>query len=344
MDLSRFPRVRLCHCPTPLEPMNNLADALGGPRLFIKRDDCTGLAMGGNKTRNLEFLMADAIQHGADTVVTIGAVQSNHTRQTAAAANKLGLSCDIILERRVDWAAPEYEASGNAFLDRILGATIHYQAGSDDVDGSLRKVAAEVARAGGKPYVIPAAGANRIGALGYVNCALELVRQAADTGLRIDWVVLATGGAGTHAGLLTGLAAVESGIDIYGVCVRAAKAEQEEKVYKLASETAAFVGIEGGIPRARVIADGDYVGPGYGLPTPEMIEAVNLTARHEGIILDPVYTGKAMAGLIGLVRRGFFAKDANVVFLHTGGTAAMFAYQSVFAENPTAEPVAAAAR
>ncbi len=333
MDLSRFPRIRLCHCPTPLEPMNNLANVLGGPRLFVKRDDCTGLALGGNKTRKLEFLMADAVREGADTVITIGAVQSNHARQTAAAAAKLGLKCEIVLERMVERNEPEYEANGNVFLDRLLGAKLHYRPGGDGIDGALEEIATEVKRAGGKPYIIPRGGAGRLGALGYVNCAMELVQQASDTGQRIDWVVLATGSAGTHAGLVTGLVGVSSAIKVHGICVRRPKAEQEEKVYKLALETAAFIGIEADIPRERVIANGDYVAPGYGLPSPEMIEAVELTARHEGIVLDPVYTGKAMAGLIGLIRQGYFAKDDNVVFLHTGGSAAMFAYQTVFAQS-----------
>ncbi len=328
MDLSRFPRVRLGHFPTPLEPMDNLTEALGGPRLFIKRDDCTGLASGGNKTRKLEFLMADAVQQGADSVITVGAVQSNHARLTAAAAAKLGLKCEIVLQRRVDIADPEYETNGNVFLDRLFGARLHYIAGDDDAERAVRELAEEAKRAGGKPYVIPAGGANPVGSLGYVNCAQELLQQATD--MRIDWLVLATGSAGTHAGLLTGLAGAGSAIKVLGICVRRTKAHQEEKVHKLAAEVAELVGLEAAIPRDSVIANSDYVGPGYGLPTPEMIEAVNLTAHREGILLDPVYTGKAMAGLIGLVRQGFFAKDDTVVFLHTGGSVALFAYQAAF--------------
>ncbi len=335
MDLSRFPRVRLGHFPTPLEPMDNLTEALGGPRLFIKRDDCTGLASGGNKTRKLEFLMADAVQQGADSVITVGAVQSNHTRQTAAAAAKLGLKCEVVLQRRVDMADPEYETNGNVFLDRLFGARLHYIAGDDDDERAVQELAEEAKRAGGKPYVIPAGGANRIGSLGYVNCAQELLQQTND--MPIDWLVLATGSAGTHAGLLTGLVGAGSAIKVLGICVRRPKAEQEEKVYELAAEVAAFVGLEAAIPRDSVIANGDYVGPGYGMPTPEMIEAVNLTAHREGILLDPVYTGKAMAGLIALVRQGFFAKDDTVVFLHTGGSVALFAYQAVFQRHAIKE-------
>ncbi len=286
MDLSRFPRIRLGHFPTPLEPMDNLTEALGGPRLFVKRDDCTGLASGGNKTRKLEFLMADALQQGADSVITVGAVQSNHARQTAAATAKLGLKCEIVLQRRVDMADPEYETNGNVFLDRLFGARLHYIAGGDDAERAVQELAEEAKRAGGKPYVIPAGGASPVGSLGYVNCAQELLQQAND--MRIDWLVLATGSAGTHAGLLTGLAGAGSAIKVLGICVSRPKAEQEEKVHKLAAEVAELVGLEAAIPRDSVIANSDYVGPGYGLPTPEMIEAVNLTAHREGILLDPV--------------------------------------------------------
>ena len=335
MDLSRFPRVRLGHFPTPLEPMDNLTKALGGPRLFIKRDDCTGLASGGNKTRKLEFLMADALEQGADSVITVGAVQSNHARLTAAAATKLGLKCEIVLQRRVDMADPEYETSGNVFLDRLFGARLHYITGDDDAERAVQELAEEATRAGGKPYVIPSGGANRIGSLGYVDCAQELLRQTKD--MPIDWLVLATGSAGTHAGLVTGLVGAGSAIKVLGFCVRRPKAEQEEKVYELAVEVAAFVGLETAIPRDSIIANSDYVGPGYGMPTPEMIEAVNLTAHREGILLDPVYTGKAMAGLIALVRQGFFAKDDTVVFLHTGGSPALYAYQTAFARHALKE-------
>lgn len=333
MRLSRFPRVRFCHCPTPLEPMKNLTKLLAGPTLFIKRDDCTGLATGGNKTRKLEFLIADALQNSADTVVTHGAVQSNHVRQTAAAAAKTGLKCEILLERRVGETDENYETSGNVLIDRLCGANVHFQAAGSDMEGACEQAAEEVRQIGKTPYVIPGGGSNRVGALGYVNCALELVQQANDAGVRIDYVVHATGSSGTQAGLLTGFEGCSSGIKLLGVTVSRPRAEQEDMVYDLATETADFVGVRDGVARSSVVANSDYYGPGYGVPTPEMVEAVKLTARHEGILLDPVYSGKGMAGLIGLTREGFFTKDDNVVFLHTGGAVALFAYQqSIFTE------------
>ena len=330
MHLSRYPRVRFSHGPTPLEPMDNLSQLLDGPRLFVKRDDCTGLATGGNKTRKLEFLMGEALEEGADTAITQGAVQSNHARQTAAAATMLGLKCEIILERRVEDPGPQYDEGGNVFLNRLFGANIRHVPGGSDMTAALDEVAEEVRGNGGKPYVIPGGGSNPVGALGYVNCAIELLQQANDMGIKIDTVVHGTGSAGTQAGLVVGLEGTNSGITVYGISVRQPKEKQEEAVHKLTSSTAEFVGLKGGVARDRIIANGDYVGGGYGVPTPGMVEAVTLTARLEGILLDPVYSGKAMAGLIDLCRKGFFKKDETVVFLHTGGSAGLFAYQEYF--------------
>lgn len=329
MHLSRFPRLRLAHLPTPLEPMPELSRLLGGPNLFIKRDDCTGLATGGNKTRKLEFLMAAALEQGADTVVTQGATQSNHVRQTAAAAARLGLGCEVLLERRAT-LGEDYETTGNVFLDRLFGARYAFRDGGLDMNAEAERLGEEIRGRGGKPYVIPGGGSNRVGALGYVNCALELLAQANDMGLRVDWVVHATGSAGTQAGLVAGLQGCNSGIGVYGISVRAPKDVQEANVYRLAQDVADYVGIKGGIDRGAIIANDDYVGPGYGLPTDGMIEAITLTAQREGVLLDPVYSGKGMAGLIGLVRAGVFKKSENVVFLHTGGSAALFAYQQFF--------------
>ena len=330
MHLSRFAKVDLCHQPTPLEPMPALSKTLGGPSLFIKRDDCTGLATGGNKTRKLEFLMAEALVQEADTVLTQGAVQSNHARQTAAAAAKLGLNCELMLERRVPDTGPEYEHSGNVFLDRLLTAKIHYRPQGSDMDAALEELAERRRAEGARPYIIPGGGSNPIGALGYVSAALELVYQANQMGLRIDHIVLATGSGGTQSGLLAGLNGLNARIPVHGICVRRPGPRQEEIVHQLAEETAELVRVRGGVPREAVMADGDYIGAGYGQPTPEMVEAINLVAGSEGVLLDPVYTGKAMAGLIGLVRRGVFNKTDNVVFLHTGGAAALFGYASLF--------------
>ncbi len=312
--------------------MANLTRLLGGPKLYVKRDDCTGLATGGNKTRKLDFLMGDALAQGADTIVTQGAVQSNHVRQTAAAAAKLGLACAILLERRVLDVGADYETTGNVLLDRLYGASIEFRPPGLDMNAEAEALAGRLRDGGAKPYVIPGGGSNRIGALGYVSAGLELIGQANDSDLPIDHVVLATGSAGTQAGLLVGLDGSNSGIDILGISVRQPKAKQEELVYKLANETADSLGVKGGIARDRVVANSDYVGPGYGQLTPEAVEAIKLTAQHEGILLDPVYSGKGMAGLIGLIRQGFFSKDDTVVFLHTGGSAALFAYPSLVGE------------
>ncbi len=329
MNLSRFSRVKLCHAPTALEPMTNLTRLLDGPNLYVKRDDCTGLAGGGNKTRKLEFLIGEALEQGADTVITQGAVQSNHARQTAAAACKFGLACEILLERRVPDTGPEYETTGNVLLDELYGARIGFRPGGTDMNAAALELADEVRARGGKPYYIPGGGSNRVGALGYVNCALELLQQANDTGLRIDTIVHGTGSAGTQAGLVAGLEGCNSGIAVLGISVRQPKEKQEEAVYRLASETAEYLGIKTGLARDSVVADDGYVGPGYGQPTASMVEAVQMAARHEGLLLDPVYSGKGMAGLIGLIRQGAFAKGQNVVFLHTGGSAALFAYRDV---------------
>ena len=330
MHLSRFAKVDLCHQPTPLQPMPALSKALGGPDLFIKRDDCTGLATGGNKTRKLEYLMADVLAQGADTVITQGAVQSNHARQTAAAAAKLGLGCEVLLERRVADRDPDYEHSGNVLLDRLLRARIHYHPEGSDMDNAMEELAERLRAEGAKPYIIPGGGLSSIGALGYVSAALELIYQANQRGLRIDHIVHATGSGGTQAGLLAGLAGLNAGVPVHGVSVRHPRGRQENSVHELAEETAALVGVRGGVPRETVMVEEDYVGGGYGQPTPEMVEAVELLAATEGVLLDPVYTGKAMAGLIGLVRQGMFKNTDNVVFLHTGGAVALFAYPSSF--------------
>ncbi len=330
MHLARFPRVRLAHLPTPLEPLPNLTRLLGGPRLWIKRDDCTGLGTGGNKARKLEFLVADALARGADTLVTQGAVQTNHGRQTAAAAAKLGLRCVLLLEHRVATDDPDYLRNGNVLLDRLFGAQLRELPGGSDTTAALEAVSEEIRRAGGRPYAIPGGGSNEVGALGYVACARELICQADDAGLRIAHIVHATGSAGTQAGLVAGLRAMNAPIPVLGIGVRAPRPQQERVVYDLACRVLDVLGVKGELDRAMVVADCDHVGEGYGIPTPGMIEAVELFARHEGILLDPVYTGKAAAGLIDRIRRGFFPKDADVVFLHTGGVAALPAYRRTF--------------
>ncbi|MEX2643054.1 MAG: D-cysteine desulfhydrase [Acetobacterales bacterium] len=332
MHLARFPRLRFAHLPTPLEPMDNLTKLLGGPRLWIKRDDCTGLATGGNKTRKLEFLMADALAKGADTVITQGAVQSNHARQTVAIAAKLGLQSHLLFEERVKHADEDYQKSGNVLLDRLHGVeSIRYYPADTNMNAAMEQVAEELKGEGRKPYVIPGGGSNPVGALGYVNCAFELVSQANDMGLKIDLLVHATGSAGTQAGLVTGLELMNTQIPVLGIGVRAPKPKQEENVYNLCEATADFLGVKGGVKRDKVVANTDYVGGGYGVPTDGMHEAVGLFARHEAILLDPVYSGKGADGLIDLIRKGEFGKDVkNIVFLHTGGAVGLFGYRHAF--------------
>ncbi|KRB52174.1 D-cysteine desulfhydrase [Phenylobacterium sp. Root700] len=325
MHLARFPRARFAHLPTPLEAAPRLGAEIGVPRLFIKRDDCTGLAGGGNKTRKLEFLLGDALAKGADTLVTQGAVQSNHVRQTAAAAARHGMACEIILEERTGSKAVDYNGSGNVLLDRLLGASIRNVPGGTDMNAELAKTAEEVRARGGKPYVIPGGGSNAIGALGYVDCAIELVRQADEQGLVIDRIVTATGSAGTHAGLVAGLALIGANIPVLGIGVRAPKETQEANVHKLALETAALLGHEDRVTREMTLANCDYVGAGYGLIDEGVIDALKLAARTEGLLFDPVYTGKAVKGLIALGREGAF-KNETVVFLHTGGAQGLFGY------------------
>lgn len=333
MHLARFPRVFLAHLPTPLERMDRLTKELGGPEIWIKRDDCTGLSTGGNKTRKLEFLMAEALAQGADTVITQGATQSNHARQTAAFSAKLGLACHILLEDRTGSNDANYNLNGNVLLDHLHGATTSRRAGGLDMAAEMEVLADRLREEGRKPYVIPGGGSNPTGALGYVNCAFELVGQANDRGLVIDHLVTATGSAGTQAGLVTGLKALNAGIPLLGIGVRAPKEKQEENVFALAQRTAEKLGCPGVVSRADVVADSSYVGAGYGIPRADTLEAIRMFAQLEGILLDPVYSGKGAAGLIDLVRKGRFTKGQRIVFLHTGGAAGLFGYDAVFADD-----------
>ena len=329
MQLARFPRRRYTPFVTPLEPLDRLSAYLGGPRLWIKRDDQLGLASGGNKTRKLEFLVADALEEGADTLVTTGAVQSNHCRLTLAAAVVEGLACRLVLEERVV-DSYDQDAGGNNFLFRLLGAeAIRVVKGGSDLAAAMQQEVDELAGIGRFGYVIPGGGSNALGALGYVACAQELLQQAAGIGLAIDHLVLPSGSGGTHGGIVAGMTGLNAGIKVTGVSVRAEKAEQEAKILDLAQRTAEFGGSAQAVPGEAVTVLDDYVGEGYSLPTAGMVEAVKLFARLEGVLLDPVYTGKAAAGLIDLVRRGAYAPGENVVFLHTGGSPALYAYQGV---------------
>lgn len=330
MKLTQFPRVHLTHGPTPLEFMPRLTAALGGPNLYIKRDDCTGLGTGGNKTRKLEFLMADALAQKADTIITQGATQSNHARQTVAIAAKLGMKCEILLEDRTGSTDVAYNQSGNVFLDHLYGAHVQKVAGGTDMNAAMETLAATLRAKGQKPYIIPGGGSNALGAMGYVLCALEMINQFNTQDLNVSHVVHATGSAGTQAGLVVGLQGSRSQIPVLGIGVRAPRELQETNVYNLAVKAADLLGVPGCVSRDSVVANCDYVGAGYGVPTASMVEAITMLARLEGILLDPVYSGKGMAGLIDLCRKGHFKKGENVVFVHTGGAVALYGYMDVF--------------
>ncbi len=328
MHLSRFPRLRLAHLPTPLEPMPRLSKELGVD-IWIKRDDCTGMSSGGNKTRKLEFLMAEAEAMGADMVMTQGATQSNHARQTAACAARLGVDCHILLEDRTGYNNASYNHNGNVLLDHLHGATTEKFPGGHDMVAEMENAAQKKRDAGHRVYVIPGGGSTPTGALGYVNCAFELLSQANDSGLRIDLIVHATGSSGTQAGLVTGLCAMNANIPLLGIGTRAPRPKQEQMVYDLALKTADKLGCAHVVKRADVVANCDYVGDGYGLPTPAGIEAIRMFAELEGILLDPVYSAKGASGLIDLARKGAF-EGQTVVFVHTGGSVGLFGYDFAF--------------
>jgi len=330
VHLSRFPRVHLAHLPTPLERLDRLSAELGGPEIWIKRDDCTGLSTGGNKTRKLEFLMAQAQAEGADCVMTQGATQSNHARQTAAFAAKLGMQCHLLLEDRTQYTYENYSDNGNVLLDRLHGATTETRDGGLDMNAELETVAGEWRAQGKKVYSIPGGGSNATGALGYVNCAMEMLQQANERSLKIDHIVHATGSAGTQAGLIVGLKAMNSGIPLLGYGVRAPQQKQEDNVFALACQTAEKLGCAGVVERQDVVANTDYVGEGYGIPAADTLEAIEMFAQLESVLLDPVYSGKAGAGFIDDIRKGKFTKGERVVFLHTGGAAALFGYLHCF--------------
>jgi len=331
--LSKFPRARLAHLPTPLEEMPNLSARLGGPRLLVKRDDCTGVAMGGNKARQAEFYFGAVLAAGADTVITTGAVQSNHARMTCAYARRLGLACEIQLEQRVRGMGELYANSGNVLLDRLLGARIHdYPDGEDEkgADENLAVIAARVKAEGGAPFVIPLGPDHPpVGALGYLEAAGEILDQAAAMTLTIDAIVVPSGSASTHAGLLAGLRALGSDARVLGVCVRRDAKSQAERVATRTAGTERLAGLPTAVSAADVWVSDDYLGPGYGRSTPEAMAAMRLAGECEGLLLDPVYTAKSMAGLIGAVRDGVFKAGETVVFLHTGGTPTLFAYEDL---------------
>lgn len=331
MLTDNYPRVALSHTPTPLECLTNLSDHLGGPRIWVKRDDCTGLAMGGNKSRQLEFYIGDALSKGADTLLTTGATQSNHVRMTIAAARKLKLDVEVQLEKRVDGRQPAYYDSGNPFLMELMGAKIHYYPEGEDEAGAdaAMDARAEILRQEGRnPYVIPLSSGKHkpYGALGYVKAAEELMQQLDQQSLNISGIALASGSANTHSGLLAGIKALGRDIPVFGMCVRRDQDAQRERVLAKSQKVAEMIGHAGVVADSDVLVDDSMLWPSYGQLNEGCLEAIKLAAFHEGLLLDPTYTGKAMAGLIEMIRKGRFAEDENVVFLHTGGAPALFGY------------------
>ena len=327
MNLSKFPRRRYTSYKTPIEFLPNFTKALGGPNIYIKRDDLLGLTLGGNKTRKLEFLMAEALEQGADTILTCGAVQSNHCRLTLSAAVKEGLKCQLILEERVPGSYSK-DASGNNYIFNLLGVEdVKVVEGGSDMMGELEKLAEKLKSEGRNPYIVPGGGSNTLGSLGYVACAQEIIEQMFDTGLNFDHIIACSGSGGTHAGLLAGFKGTNVHIPLTGLSVGKEKITQANNIFKLVDKVCDKLEIENRVTKEDVVVLDDYVGPAYAIATEEMVEAVQLLARTEGILTDPVYTGKVLAGLVDLVRKGHFKDCENILFLHTGGSPALFAYE-----------------
>lgn len=331
MNLTQFPRRGYVQAATPLEALPNFSKKLGANvNIYIKRDDLLPGASGGNKTRKLDFCIADALAKGADTLITCGAVQSNHCRLTLSWAVKEGLDCHLVLEERVK-GSYKPDASGNNFLFKLMGVkSVAVVPGGSNMLEEMEKLAETLRQQGKKPYIIPGGASNKIGALGYVSCAQELLQQLFEMQINIDHIVVPSGSAGTHAGIIAGIYGCNAHIPVHGIDVSRPGNVQQEIVHALAQETLDFIGAGVQLPKDKVVCYGDYYQPGYSLPNDAMVEAVKMLARTEAILLDPVYSGKAMAGLIDLVRKNTFAPGSNVLFLHTGGSPALYAYTSSF--------------
>jgi L-cysteate sulfo-lyase len=325
--LARFPRLDLAHLPTPLEPMKRLTAHLGGPRLWVKREDMTGLGFGGNKLRKLDYVLHEAIADGADTIVSGGVVQSNSQRQVAAVAAKLGLACHLaVYHGRIEPPTPEYKISGNAFLNRLFGAELHDVPWTGDRNEAIRALVGDLEAKGHKPYFVPYGVSNALGAVAYATTIAEIEQQAKQSGFSPSAIVHCTGSAGTQAGLVVGAALAMPDTSIVGIDIDAEPARVRADVVTLAREAAGLLDLPFDDARVEVVAG--HAGPAYGVPHEATIEAIRLAGRLEALPLDPVYSGKGLAGLIALIRGGRWRKDEDIVFLHTGGSPALFAYQS----------------
>jgi len=330
MQIGNLPRIRLANLPTPLEEAPRLTKFLGGPRIWLKRDDLTGFAMGGNKVRKLEFLLGQARADNCDVVITVGAVQSNHARMTAAAARRLGMDAVLVLN-----GEDPGHAQGNLLLDRIFGADVRIVQTDDDyvLMGVVDDVTRHLRRDGRRPYVIPRGGSNALGAAAYMTAALELLTQANQMGLRVDAIVHASTSGGTQSGLYTGTKVTESGVQVIGISAGPKKEIVARRVLGIVEDLAQMLELRWRPHPDDIIVHDEFVGERYGVPTPECLEAIRLLARTEGVLLDPVYTGKAMAGLRGLVASERFRPEQTVVFWHTGGQPALFAHAAALQEG-----------
>jgi len=327
--IDKFPRVKLVNLPTPLEKMPRLTKSLNGPQLWVKREDCTGLAFGGNKERKAEFSMGDALSKKADVVITIGPIQSNHARATAAAARKLGLKVILVLTGE---KPSSYD--GNLLLNRLLGAEIRFLKGTPsklDRARFMEEIAADLREKGRVPYVIPAGASYPPGAIAYANAMLELFEQARKYDFRIDHIVHAAGSGGTQAGLVLANKALGSRVDVLGICAEPHSQDHlARETIEIMRATAKMLDVQVMVKSDYVVLNEDYAGEAYEVPTSEALNAIRLVAQTEGIMLDPIYTGRAMAGLVNLIGQRHFEKDDNVVFIHTGGTPTLFPYRGEF--------------
>lgn len=341
-ELADYPKIALGHYPTPLQFMPRLSDYLQSCQLYVKRDDCTGLGLGGNKVRQLEYYLGDALAKGCDTVLGTGAVQSNFMRMLAAAAGKLGLQCYVQLEDRVPAKSKLYHSSGNPMLSSLFGAHVCSYAGSQDeteADKNVRKRAQELAASGRKPYVVPLRPVSEPkGALGYVDAAFELVAQCRELDLHPDLVVVGSGSGMTHSGLLVGLRLQNFKVPVLGACVRRSAARQAHRICNLCKNLCRMMGKDELIDDSDVNLTDVALFPGYGQVNELVIEAINLAATHEGLLLDPVYTGKTMGSIIALNRSGQLGECKKVIFMHTGGAPALFAYQHELQASDKREP------
>jgi 1-aminocyclopropane-1-carboxylate deaminase len=339
MKLHEFPRHPLMFGPSPIHPLDRLTQHLGGASVWAKREDCnSGLAFGGNKVRKLEYLVPDALDQGADTLVSIGGVQSNHTRQVAAVAAKLGMKCRLVQEKWVDWDDPVNEKVGNILLSRIMGADVRLDPAGFDIGirDSWEKALREVEESGGKPYPIPAgASEHRLGGLGFANWAFEVAEQEKELGVYFDTIIVCTVTCSTHAGMIAGFAALQETADdrprrVIGIDASATLDQTREQLARIARNTAELIELGRELRDDEITLLEGWAGDYYGIPVESTIEAIKLSGRLDGMIIDPVYEGKSMAGLIDLVSSGEIPKDSTVLYAHLGGQPALNAYSGIF--------------